>query len=116
MIRGLFNYLWQKTYIEALKDAREQRPRHGMESRTLFETGLVLVFAGFALALISAFFFMLYGTRAESRVRGGGIVMLGPFPIVFGTDKGSVKVLIVLSIVLMIIVLAFMWFASFATK
>jgi uncharacterized protein (TIGR00304 family) len=87
-----------------------------MEARTLFETGLVLVFVGFVLAFISTFILMLRGSRTGSKLKGGGIVMLGPFPIIFGTDRGSVKVLILLSIILMIVVLAFMWFSSLATR
>ena len=34
--------------------------------------------------------------------------MIGPFPIIFGTDTGSVKALILLSILLMVTVLAFL--------
>lgn len=87
-----------------------------MEDSALFEAGLVLVVVGFVLAFISAFVLMLRGTRTGSKVRGGGIVMLGPFPIIFGTDRGSVKALILLSIILMIAALAFMWFASLISK
>lgn len=83
-----------------------------MDAGTLYQIGLVLVFAGFALAFISAFIPALRGSRSNSRTKGGGIVMIGPFPIIFGTDIGSVKVLILLSILLMVAVLAFMWFTS----
>ena len=87
-----------------------------MEDSALFEAGLVLVVVGFVLAFISAFVLMLRETRTGSKVRGGGIVMLGPLPIIFGTDRGSVKALILLSIILMIAALAFMWFASLISK
>jgi uncharacterized protein (TIGR00304 family) len=83
-----------------------------MNANTLFETGLILVFAGFILAFISAFVLVFRGSKTGSKMKGGGIVMLGPFPIIFGTDKGSVKVLILLSIILMIVVLAFTWFST----
>jgi len=43
----------------------------------------------------------------ERRVRGGGVIVIGPVPIVFGTDKQSVKVLLVLAIVLVVLLLAF---------
>jgi len=87
-----------------------------MEDSALFEIGLILVFVGFILAFISAFVLMLRGTSPGSKIRGGGIVMLGPFPIIFGTDRGSVKTLILLSILLMIAALAFMWFGSIISK
>ncbi|MCS7124256.1 MAG: DUF131 domain-containing protein [Candidatus Bathyarchaeota archaeon] len=38
--------------------------------------------------------------------KGGGAVIIGPFPIVFGTDKESVKVVLWLSIALTIIAFA----------
>ncbi len=87
-----------------------------MEDSALFETGLLLVFIGLVLAFIAAFVLMLRGPRTGSKVRGGGIVMLGPFPIIFGTDRESVKALILLSILLMIAALAFMWFGSIISK
>ena len=87
-----------------------------MEDSTLFGAGLLLVFVGFVLAFIAAFVLMFRGSRTGSKVRGGGIVMLGPFPIIFGTDRGSVKALILLSILLMIAAFAFMWFGSIISK
>lgn len=42
------------------------------------------------------------------RRRHGGIVLLGPFPIVWGGDRGMAKGLVVLAIVLAAIVLAIM--------
>ncbi len=47
--------------------------------------------------------------NAKSKVDGkdAGIVMIGPVPIIFGTDSGSVKTVIVLTILLMIVFLLF---------
>lgn len=47
--------------------------------------------------------------NAKSKVdgKGAGIVMIGPVPIIFGTDSGSVKTVIVLTILLMIVFLLF---------
>ena len=47
----------------------------------------------------------------KSRVRGGGAVIIGPIPIIFGTDKESVKIILVLSIVLVALLLVFMLFS-----
>ncbi len=43
--------------------------------------------------------------EGEAEVKGGGIVLIGPLPILFGTDMGSLKVLIVIAIFLVFIVL-----------
>ncbi|WP_321419109.1 DUF131 domain-containing protein [uncultured Methanomethylovorans sp.] len=44
-------------------------------------------------------------TRTE--VRGGGIIMIGPIPIILGTDSKSTQVVILLAIVLMLITFFF---------
>lgn len=41
--------------------------------------------------------------KEEPRVRGGGVIMIGPIPIIFGSDKDSAKTLAVLAIILMLI-------------
>ena len=87
-----------------------------MSSETLFETGLLLVLVGFALAFMSALVLVLRGTGSGSKVRGGGIVMIGPIPIIFGTDRGSVKALILLSIVLIVVAFALTWLTYLPAK
>lgn len=42
-------------------------------------------------------------TKSTSQVRGGGVVMIGPIPIIFGTDKGSAMVMVILAIILMVV-------------
>jgi len=57
--------------------------------------GLALVLVGFgivAIALVSS------GGRGE--VKGGGVILVGPVPIVFGSDAKWATVAIVLAIVL----------------
>ena len=41
--------------------------------------------------------------KAESRIRGGGVIMLGPIPIIFGSDGESAKTAIILAIILMVL-------------
>ena len=78
-----------------------------MADSLLFNIGLLLALAGFALAIIAIFVTILRSAKRTGEVRGGGIVMIGPVPIVFGTDKESVRILILLGIVLMIVLLLF---------
>ena len=73
----------------------------------LFNIGLLLALAGFALAIAAIFVAILRSARGTGKVRGGGVVMIGPVPIVFGTDKESVRILTLLGIVLMIVLLLF---------
>jgi uncharacterized protein (TIGR00304 family) len=73
----------------------------------LFNIGLLLALAGFAIAIVAIFIAILRSARGTGKIRGGGVVMIGPVPIIFGTDKGSARILILLGIVLMIVLLLF---------
>lgn len=68
----------------------------------LASAGLLLVIVGFAVVVISIFS-RTDGTRAE--VKGGGVVMIGPIPIIFGTDAKWASVAIVLAVVLLLVYL-----------
>jgi len=85
----------------------------------LWNLGVVLIFVGFALSFIAVVLLVLSsfkGRKAEGRVRGGGVVIIGPFPIVFGTDRESVKILLLLSIVLIALLLVFMAFSYYVLR
>jgi uncharacterized protein (TIGR00304 family) len=41
--------------------------------------------------------------KVESEVKGGGVIMLGPIPIIFGSDKESAKTAAILAIILMLL-------------
>jgi len=51
-------------------------------------------------------------TAERPEVGGGGIVMIGPFPIIFGTDTASVKIVIILAIVLILLAFLLLLFGS----
>lgn len=73
----------------------------------IFVIGLLLALAGFAVATLAFIFAILRSARGAGQVRGGGVVMIGPVPIVFGTDKQSARVLVLLGIILMTVLLLF---------
>ncbi len=41
--------------------------------------------------------------KVESKVKAGGVIMLGPIPIIFGSDKESAKTAAILAIILMLL-------------
>jgi uncharacterized protein (TIGR00304 family) len=51
------------------------------------------------------------GPRAQKSIKGGGVVLIGPIPIVFGSDAKTAMVLMVLAIIL-IIVVAVLFYSS----
>jgi len=73
--------------------------------------GLLLVFIGI-LVILAGMVSMAYqawktGTggmeKPEAGVRGGGVIMIGPIPIIFGTDAATLKIVMILAIALMAI-------------
>ena len=77
-----------------------------MEPANLFMyIGLALIFAGIAVIIATFILFMLRGIGKAEKVRGGGVIFVGPFPIIFGTDKESLKILVLLAIVLVAIMI-----------
>lgn len=69
-------------------------------SEILLFSGLVLIVGGFLLLFIT-----LLRRSSDYKLEGGGVLIVGPIPIVFGTSQKVTAILIVLAIVLMLIVL-----------
>jgi len=73
----------------------------------LITIGFLLVVIGI-LVILAGILTMAYqawkaGDVEKPGVRGGGVVMIGPIPIIFGTDIGALKLVMILAIVLMAI-------------
>jgi len=50
------------------------------------------------------------------KVKGGGIILIGPIPIIFGTDKQSIKTVLLLAIILTSLILALVIILYFLNK
>lgn len=73
-----------------------------MKGIDIVSLGVILVFIGIALMAIGMIFQAVKSKEAE--VRGGGVILIGPFPIVFGSDAEAVKTVVILTILLILIV------------
>jgi uncharacterized protein (TIGR00304 family) len=85
-------------------------------SEHLWSTGVLLILAGFLFVFIATILLVFRSLKIKGKVKGGGAIIIGPFPIVFGTDKESVKMLLILSIILVGLLLIFMVFSYFLYK
>lgn len=83
-----------------------------MSAIPISEIGLALVILGFILAFVAVVLIALRSSTG-GRTRGSGVLLIGPIPIIFGTDRESAKILVALTIVLIAVVLAFMLLPSF---
>ena len=69
-----------------------------MDGRGLILAGMGLILIGFLLVFIGTIVSALGG---EGDVEGGGVIMIGPIPIVFGTSRGAAGMAMILAILLM---------------
>ncbi len=74
-----------------------------MGAGTLYGLGIGLILAGMLVTLVAIILLFLSSVRREGKVRGGGAIIIGPFPIIFGTDKESIKTVLLLSIILVVL-------------
>ena len=68
----------------------------------LVQLGVLLVFAGIIIIMV-AFFLMFSKQKGEGRIQGGGAVLIGPIPVVWGTDKRWIFVAIALLLIIMLV-------------
>lgn len=73
--------------------------------KSLATSGFLLVLVGCVMIVVAMVLFVLASAGNKGKVEGGGVLIIGPVPIVFGTDKESAKSLLILSIILMVFVL-----------
>jgi len=74
-----------------------------MRGFELVSAGFLLVALGIALIFAGVFLESLKGTDPEgAEVRGGGVVLIGPIPVVFGTDGDAAKTAVLLTAALAI--------------
>jgi uncharacterized protein (TIGR00304 family) len=91
-----------------------------MNAETLYRLGIALVFVGILItlaAVVLLFVSSVRGSRSQKgKVTGGGVIIIGPFPIVFGTDKESIRTILLLSIALTILLIIVMVIFHLALK
>jgi len=59
--------------------------------------GFIVILAGIAVIVFASLASAHQGERKETEVKGGGVVMIGPVPIIFGNDARWIIVAIVLA-------------------
>jgi uncharacterized protein (TIGR00304 family) len=59
--------------------------------------GVGLIFAG-VLTIIVAVILLAVLSLKRGKIQGGGVIMIGPVPIIFGTDRDSLKTILLLSL------------------
>jgi uncharacterized membrane protein len=96
--------------METFKSPEIPKPLTGfpltLSADTIYGLGLTLIFLGILITVVAVLMLFIAGLKGEAKSRGGGAIIIGPFPIIFGTDKESIKDVLILSIVLIAILVA----------
>lgn len=82
-----------------------------MSQDTLFLGGLLLIMLGFIVLILS---FFLGAMQGEKKVQGGGFILIGPFPIAFGSlnTPQAVKILQAIGVILTILFVLYLFFVN----
>jgi len=62
--------------------------------------GVLLVLVGFGVMIVAM---LSQGRKGGAEVKGGGVIMIGPVPIIFGSDMRWASVAIILAIILIVL-------------
>jgi len=79
---------------------------------SITDLGFLLIIFGFALAFVAMILMVVRSSQGSGSQRGAGLVLIGPIPIVFGSDKQSVKAVMILAIVIILLVLVILLLPS----
>lgn len=84
-----------------------------MVELSLANIGFILIILGFVLAFIAVILLAFKSRGTSGQTKSAGILLIGPIPIIFGSDKESARVLMILAVLLIAIVLIFMLLPNF---
>jgi uncharacterized protein (TIGR00304 family) len=68
----------------------------------LFALGIALIFIGVLIIVLAVLLLSVSRVR-KGKVKGGGAIIIGPVPIIFGTDKESLRTVLLLSLALTVL-------------
>lgn len=75
-----------------------------IKSHTLILSGFLIIFIGIVLIIVGS---ILQASRVandeDSAVKTGGVVLIGPIPIIFGSDKRMAITGVLLALILMLV-------------
>ncbi|AXV38392.1 MAG: TIGR00304 family protein [Methanobacterium sp. BRmetb2] len=72
-----------------------------IKAGTLVIAGVVVIFIGMILIFVGT---ALQSTNSKDEtVKAGGVIMIGPIPIIFGTNKSFTIIAVIFAIILMVI-------------
>jgi uncharacterized protein (TIGR00304 family) len=78
-----------------------------IDAGALYAVGIALIFVGVLIIVVAVILLSVSGAK-KGKVKGGGAIIIGPIPIVFGTDEKSLKTVLLLSLALTVLLVVVM--------
>lgn len=78
-----------------------------IDTGALYALGIALVFVGVLIIIVAVILLSVSGAK-KGKVKGGGAIIVGPVPIIFGTDEKSLKTVLLLSLALTVMLVVAM--------
>ena len=72
-----------------------------VQGNTIIIAGIIAILMGFILVFVGTA--MQASSTKTSDVKTGGVILIGPIPIIFGSDKGTIITAAVIAIIIMIL-------------
>lgn len=76
------------------------------------ELGLALIIIGIGVIVLAAVIISVKSSQ-KGNVKAAGVIMVGPVPIIFGTDKETAKTVLTLAIILTALAIVLMLVHNF---
>jgi uncharacterized protein (TIGR00304 family) len=82
-----------------------------MEAAVFLALGIALIVIGILVVVVAVIVASTRGGGKGGKTRAAGVIMIGPIPIIFGTDKKALKDVVILALALTIVlVILFLMF------
>jgi uncharacterized protein (TIGR00304 family) len=88
--------------LKSLLPFRVALGKEVIDSAFLYALGIALVFIGVLIIVVAVVLLSVLGAK-KGKIKGGGAIIIGPVPIIFGTDKKSLKTVLLLSLALTVL-------------
>jgi len=66
-----------------------------LDSPALYALGVAVIFVGVLVIVVAV---VLLSVSGAGKIKGGGVIIIGPVPIIFGTDTKSLKTVLLFSL------------------
>lgn len=72
-----------------------------VQGNTIIIAGIIAIFIGFILVFVGTA--IQASSEKNSEMKTGGVILIGPIPIIFGSDKGTIITAAVIAVIIMVL-------------